>query len=357
MRQTTKENLKNIFGSLISNQRAIEGSKRNPWWVALIMIIIAVILPIIPLMVNTATSYGAQFVEKNTVNYFENNLVYSTMKLKDLGYNFKINDDKQLLMYQNDVDVTETHNSSVDVTPLFSYVNSRTNQYDFQVYFSNRPTTSKTTQSTVSNLIKAIEEKHYLTGTTIVKSELDKEDSTYYRPSLLILYKAGMYVDIVTPNTTTKLVSQGCDWKNSPTNVYLLDRLLGEGYNNADTDIKNQAYCEGVYKNWKTLFNEGYVDTRNQTLLFTSLIFLGIYFGLTIFMGLMIFLLTRGKRNPFNYLSFMACQKICAWSAVSPALLGMILGFMFSQYAVMFFIILLGVRVMWLTMKQLRPSY
>ena len=73
-------------------------------------------------------------------------------------------------------------------------------------------------------------------------------------------------------------------------------------------------------------------------------------------MGLMVFLLTRGKKNIFRVYTFGDCQKISAWSMVSPALLGMILGFFIQDYAMMFFIILLGVRVMWLSMKQLRPA-
>lgn len=357
MRQTTKENLKNIFGSLLSNQRAIDGSKRNPWWVALIMAIVAIILPVIPLMVNTATTYGAQFLEKNTVNNFENNLVYSTMKLKDAGYDFKVNEKDELLMYQHDVDVTQQHNTTVDGTPLYSYVNSRTNQYDLQVFYSNRVTTSNTTEATVSNLIKTIEAKQYLVGTTNIHSDNDPEDSKYYRPSIIVFYKSGLYTNIVLPNSPTTLATQGIDWKNTQENQFLLERLLGNGYIDAETNIRESQYCAEVYTKWKAVFNEGFIATRNQSLLFTTLIFLGIYFGLTLFMGLMIFLLTRGKRNPFNYLTLLACEKICAWASVAPALLGMILGFMFAQYAVMFYIIFLGVRVMWITMKQLRPSY
>jgi maltodextrin utilization protein YvdJ len=73
-------------------------------------------------------------------------------------------------------------------------------------------------------------------------------------------------------------------------------------------------------------------------------------------MGLMIFLLTRGKKNIFHIYTFGDCEKIAAWSMVSPALLSLILGFIFTDYAMMFFIILLGLRVMWLSMKQLRPA-
>ncbi|MCR4880242.1 MAG: hypothetical protein K5906_04740, partial [Bacilli bacterium] len=78
---------------------------------------------------------------------------------------------------------------------------------------------------------------------------------------------------------------------------------------------------------------------------------------LTLFLGLLMFLLTRGKRNFNNYLKWYQCMCISAWAAFTPGLLGLIFGFLMPAYAIMFFILFMGVRVMWLSMKQLSPTY
>ena len=88
----------------------------------------------------------------------------------------------------------------------------------------------------------------------------------------------------------------------------------------------------------------------------SSLVFLGVYIVLIFIMGLLIFLLTRGKTNMFNYLKFMDCQKMVWWASLAPAILAVIFGFIFTNFAQMIFIILLGLRVMWMSMKQLRPQ-
>ena len=86
MKQRTKENLGNIFGSLFSNQRAINGSKHNPWWVAIIMFILGVLLPIVPITVNQYNTYGAAFLANYTYGW-ENQVTKATLDLYvEVGY-------------------------------------------------------------------------------------------------------------------------------------------------------------------------------------------------------------------------------------------------------------------------------
>ena len=75
------------------------------------------------------------------------------------------------------------------------------------------------------------------------------------------------------------------------------------------------------------------------------------------FMGLMIFIMTRGKNNPYRIYTFWMTQKMSYWAAFTPALLGMIIGFFVNATILQFlFIILFGFRIMWLSMKTLRPQ-
>jgi hypothetical protein len=73
-------------------------------------------------------------------------------------------------------------------------------------------------------------------------------------------------------------------------------------------------------------------------------------------LGLTVFLMTRGKTNPFRIYTFWECQKIAYWAAFSPSVLALI-GFAFPAYAPLVYIFLYGMRVMWMSMRSLRPVY
>ena len=109
--------------------------------------------------------------------------------------------------------------------------------------------------------------------------------------------------------------------------------------------------------NLKKLIDDTYKTTRKNSLIFGTLIYFGVYFAVNFFMALMIFLMTRGKNNPNNYLNLWHCIKIDWWACFCPGLLGLILGFVFPTNATMFYILFLGMRIIWLSTKELRPQY
>lgn len=362
MKPRTKDNLANIFGGLFSNQRVLNGAKHNAWWVALIMFVVAVILPVIPLTVTVANSYGSQFLNGTTYG-FESQITQASLELYVEGYDFEITS-------FNTLEPTKALNNHVDTTPLKQIVSdagSNKGEIAFQFYYS-----AKTKTSDINDLVNDLMEERYISGSTTKPSTPDvgateSADSeiqqTYYRPSFVILFPNGSYEYLAKASTFEVAASQSGDWKNTPVGTKILETVLKiEGYelptaDKVDALVKDSNYFNGVLTNWKVFYNQGYLATKNSALFYQTLLFFGIYAVLVMFMGLMIFLLTRGKRNSFNYLTFWACEKIAMWAAVSPGLLSLILGFMLPSYAVMFFIILMGLRTMWLSMKQLRPSY
>ena len=121
--------------------------------------------------------------------------------------------------------------------------------------------------------------------------------------------------------------------------------------------MRNSDFVAAVQKNMNKVYDNAYLTTKQNSFTLYTLVFYGVYVVLIAFMGLMIFLLTRGKRNPMNYMTFWLSTKIAAWATISPAILALILGFLLTNFATMFFIILFGVRIMWLSMRQLRPAY
>ncbi|MDY5441573.1 MAG: hypothetical protein SPG64_05115 [Candidatus Enteromonas sp.] len=82
----------------------------------------------------------------------------------------------------------------------------------------------------------------------------------------------------------------------------------------------------------------------------------GVYVGLEFLFGLVLFLLTRGKRNPFRIYTFWETQKMSYWAGLAPALLALIMGFIMPSFGMMGFIMFFGMRLMWMSMKNMRPA-
>lgn len=348
MSQQAKRNLANIFGSFISNQRAIDGAKEMPIWVAIIFLILSVFLPVIPMMVSASNAYGSSFV--STYSYgLDVTLSEASYQMKQDGYVFQVTGEN------NNYELRSTGKAIASYSdPIYKYTNKLTNEYNLMVYYSEANLEGGSDDPTsLQALIATCMKDIYLKGTTIKASAEVTEN--IYVPSFVILHKSRLYVYIYSPSTTTAVAAsyEGCNWNNydKTANNILLDRIIG------DADHSQIVYFnEKVFTNWKTVLDESYLQQKGKTLAINTFIYLGIYLALIIFMGLMIFLLTRGKKNVFHYLSFLTCEKIGAWASLCPGLIGMILGFIFPSQAVLFFIMILGVRIMWLSMKQLRPQ-
>ena len=123
-------------------------------------------------------------------------------------------------------------------------------------------------------------------------------------------------------------------------------------------DYINQ-YRTKVMKQVVKVLDNTYLNQKKRTLWTNTGIYAAIYAGIILFLGLMVFILTRGKNNPFKFLNIWHCQKIVWWASFTPAVLGTVLALIFAGNMIgqMAFILLISLRVMWLSMKQLRPVY
>lgn len=362
MRDTTKEFLGDLLISHFSNARAVSAAKTRHLLFAIIFFVIGNFLPIIPLMVRAGTSYGASFLSGNTYG-LEISMSEQTHSISE-NYAFKVNDENQLLAYDKSGSLLQRTAEQEEQPLVPHYVNQNTNQIDLEVYYLDRKETSKDkNEETIKSFVTMLEDRTYKSGTTELYTKQDKNDTTVvYKPSYIILYPQGIVMAVYAENSTTVAASSygGSDWKRFEKNVDIigsLSNVFNENGSELDYDLRNSTYTEGVLNNWKKTFNLTYENRKILNFWATSGIYYGIYLGLTVFMGLLIFLLTRGKKNPYNYLSILTCEKIEAWICFAPAILGMIVGFIFANFAVMAYIMLLGLRTMWLTMKQLRPQY
>ena len=376
MKPKTKFVIASFFKSLFSNDAAIDGAKKAPWWMAVVMFVLSIGLPLIPLAVSGANTRGSDSFGKYALGT-DRYLTEAAIPMKDNGISFNISNGECVLKVGDEVD----HRTSDEkaLTPLFTYEATRdlkvskvnedksitttdvhAETYEFNVYYTDRPFKTKkgSLEDSVSDLIAILDDTRYVQYTKTELSSADPEDTNYYIPSYAIIFTKGIYFSFYTQDSTIRYsyTSFGSteNW-NHTKDCELLTRVLEVKNFEGTKSSNNNEYVAGVYKNWKVVVDELYKTTKSNGIRTSLLIYLGVYAVLVVLMGFMIWLLTRGKNNVFNYLNFWTTSKIAAWSALSPSILGMILGFLFTQYAPFIFIILLGIRVMWLSMKQLRP--
>ena len=342
MAPQTKRNLINVFKSLISNQAAIDGAKEAPFWIGIIFLVLSIALPIIPIIVSQQKVAGDQFIAN--YNYgADRGLANTTMELKDNGYVFKAEGGH--LSFNKPI--TDEAVAS-DIITKNGDDNNPYEVYNFRFYVTTKA------GAELQNYITSLTKIAYLEKTTTIYT-VDHETAGFksYKSSFIVVTPDTLAVALYKSETNDAVASSlgGLNWSHTADCANLLDRL------DNDTSLINVARRDNIFKNWRGIFNETYIEQKNVSTRNMSLIYMGVYAGLIIFLGLMIFLLTRGKNNAFNYLKFHTCQFIAWWAAFTPAVLGMILGFVFSTNMIgqMGFIVLVSIRIMWLSMRQLRP--
>ena len=345
MKEKTKSFLSNFFGGLISNQRAMDGAKTNPWWVALIIGLFGIILPVLPITISQAKTYGASFLASNKYNFDQNIASLTVQMLKD-GDEFVVND-QHLLEYQP----SESLPARSDYEPIITKTNTSDGQYELMIYYMTGDYLD------LQGFVDGINERQYKIGTINIATA----EEAKYAPSFMVLFKDGLYVRLNKYNSTdagkNTYTNFKTDWKQFQPGHKLLASTLGDlNLNGIDPNLYGDQK-DAIYNKWVEVFNKSFISQKRYNTWVTTAMFFGIYFGLVVLMGLLLFLLTRGKNNVFNYLKFMDTEKMAWWSALAPGILAMIVGFIFSNFAQMAFIVLLGLRTMWMATRQLRPQY
>ena len=332
------KNFKLILKSLFSNNATVEGARHRPWYFAVIMFFVSMILALVPIFVTNISKRGSDIVKNYSYNMDNLSRRFSE-SLKEEGVELVVSyneaEKKNILVAdQSTWDAVYPKTFPFKDVNRHYYEHKTEDKVDLMAFYLGA-----TSAEDLSDFAKAIETYH--------------KDNNVNLPSMIIMTQKQFVVYVVNTQKGTTIGSVVGDYQSTKVG-WKLNQLLSE--KPQGTADEYAEYRAETWKNWKSFYDEVYNNNRLTGTWTTTLIMFGIDAVLVFFMGLMVFILTRGKNNPFRIYTFWESMKISMWAANMPAVLTCGFGFLITGFMQVLFALLLGVRVMWLTMKTLGPN-
>lgn len=324
------KNFKLILRSLISNDACIQGGRTRPWYFAIIIFFISMVLALVPIFVQTITKQGDSIVSSNAYQMDVSSERF-VEALNDSGLTLEVKNHQ--LLVNGKVDDTEWNAAFTTKDPNGNncYIHSHPHET-----FPEDPTKA------INDLGVYYVPSAYLDNSTKYNSIIyfpgEEEGKTINRNYSMILFTEKNVIIYIYASSKSSNQSIGT--------IYGDYNSLDDGFK--INDIKS-------WDDWKSFYRAAYNNNRLKLTWQTTLIMFGINAGITIFMGFMLWVLTRGRNN-LNWFGIWETQKIGAWCTLTPGILAVGLGFLISSFSQVMFPMLMGVRVMWLSMKWLRPE-
>ena len=306
---------KQILKSLFSNNSAIDGARKTPWFISLILFFFSMVVSLVPAGVNELNQHLDDSF--STYNYSTAEAVTAFSKnLQDKNINIKF-------LYDND-----NKTNKIPSDPGIDYEYSIEGGAKFIFRYKD--------DYAINDYLNSEEVKNC---------------------SYFVFTSEMVYIRIVSQSDPTKdvvplIVCQKA-YKNLDENAF---RDAYKVEKNEDGTINQTKTLEKSWENWKVLIRKIHNGTRLAVAGSTILVLLIVNIIITLILAFMIWVLTRGKQNAYRLFTVWECFKIAFWTALTPALLTCGLGFLFKGFAKTMFPLLVGVRVMWLSMKSLRPD-
>lgn len=298
--------MKLIFKSLISNEAVVTGSRKHKWWVALLILLFSLLVSIVPTFVQNISTQGDALFASSSYG-LDMAFVDFVDQCDQSDYKISIKDNK-----------FESENWA-ERDPIYFVANGETDA-DAAFYWTSGDFES-------------------------ARSLFENVPNT-----VVIFFKESVLLKLVNPNNSTAIATKLYDRAYKDFDDCDFVAFLRGSNTQSEIDVNR------IWGNAKDFINKANNYTRVVGAFGQAGIISGINMLVAFLMGLMVFILTRGKTNVFRIFNFWEGQKIAYWASITPAVLGLIFGFLIPSFAAMSFVLFYGVRVMWLTMKQLRPD-
>ncbi len=345
-----------FFKTLFSNNTCIDG-REHKWFAPVIIAILSAVIATIPTMVGRFTIQASSFFTSGYTYDYENALTAFADKTSSVS----------MKISSGELSVDETSweaacKASFEGTPLAE----KTDVAPFWGYFYKVPVTVTTTTSEDTTSVTSTKDEWYCSLAVYFSG--DENPTTYASTKLSNYLNDPNYLlgHTTISNYSTNIVVIGKEAIYMAKGVKSSSSIQGAVYAKFDSQsFEGKDFHELVKANdgqkiteaWGAFLNEGYSSTRIVLAWQYSGIMFAIAVGIIFLMGLLIFIMTRGKNNPFRIYTFWECQKIGYYAATTPALLSL-LAFvpMFSQMTMFLFPMIYILRVTWMSMRSLRPA-
>lgn len=346
--------------TLYKNDAVMEVSASTKWYWSIFVFIFSTLVSIIPSTVQASQIVGSN-VLTNSHDAFENGLC-------DYVEN---SSDKEIITIDPSGKVSSTQtekyydsyfqkDSVADkiLKPVYTYkakndiTGSVSNILDIYVYDGNEINESSAVSKELNGIINS--------NTNFADGLVTDEAVKYTRTNSFILFANGIFYCRTYVNGTAsatlsgdyEFVNEAFDFAKSS---YTLKQILTN--NGKVTDVKTLENRKSVYNNFGSFCDKVYVNTGWRSTWTTFGIYCALNGGIMIIMGLVVFLMTRGKNNPNRTIKLLQSYGIAFWSSASPAILTLMIGFMIPSFSMMAFIVMYAFRIMFLSTKQLRAAY
>jgi hypothetical protein len=377
------KHLKLLLRSLIKNDACVEGGRTYPWWVAVIFFFVSTIISLIPTTVSLFTIDAGVTITQAT--YDSDKGFYEALKTMETDgidlqfYNehtqegfkdLKNDEGKKVLPYAKLTADWKHKDVNGNNVP---YVITETviTKYESTVTSED----GKTTFTTTIEETKEVPIFKLYVFDQLEQEELGKKIN-------VILQGNNPYVNDEDPSlpknkNNTSFVIFGKTsfvWmKFNAKKTLTTEEELEAGYSPVGQltatyrditsvksllELKQPTLTETVTKT-ATFLNEGFNEIKLNNAGIQISIYLAINAGMVLLMGFVLWLMTRGKNNPFRCYKIIETMKISTWTAFTPAVLSMLLGFIIGStnaLAGFMFVLVFGVRSMWLAMKNFKPT-
>lgn len=357
-----KKFFKYLFTTLYKNDAVVDAGKNQPWWQAVIIFLFAVFISILPTFTTTWMQDGSNFLKGTSNNIYgiDDGLVSFSTFIETKGLSFEIDNSANSMKLKESEGLTalQTWNKSIKedsasvVYPL---------PYEYKLYVSEDPgskemvifqaydfTSYKYQNAIEQNIVNILQGDELIADQDYGTPTKSSDVKVTVGPSFLIFTSNGFAL--------YKLPHKAAS--TSSTYSYT---TIGGDYKNLKTRDTNPTYITSLstvktFDDWCNFISDGYISNKNYICAFQTSILIAVNAGIVILMGCLMWVMTRGKNNPFRIMKFYECLLMSFWASLAPAVVGLVLGYMVSSFATIIFVMIYGIRIMFLSMKQLRPA-
>lgn len=362
--------LKFLLGGLFSNTVISNESKKQKFYVAIIVFILSIVVSIVPTFTSIINVNGGDIVTKSESLQFDyslqrlSNEYLTNKKDEEAKLKFHIQDgklvvEKAIADLENKKEVVLKNDESLayfeigqlndqkemqTITLLVSYVEYNAEK-DGEVY----KTQSEKLEDAFAHLATASD--------YVIKNEENEPTNKSHMYSAMIFCQEYFAIRLYGANATTEFTRNGNEVTLSKsattsgqlTGVYSSVSIYNSNLNDFYSDSQ-----ERILLNWKEFFTESYKDIKTESLLFNVSAYAILNTSVILVMALVLMIMSRFKSSACGKLSFVASFKYMTFASLCPAILSLVLGLFMPALQMVSFVTFAGIRSIFLSTRLTR---